>query len=792
MAEVKITALPAYADPASTDVLPIVDVVADLTKKVSIADLLENAGTGSASAPSFAFDGDSNTGMYRSGADALAFSTGGTGRLFIDSSGRLGIGTSTPAHAVHIAGATTPELIVEDTTNNVKAVVGADNTVGRIGTDTNHALTLRTNDTERLRIDSSGRVGIGTSSPGANFHVQSSGATEVRCVSSGDNALFSVQNSGGVPWILTQRSDTSNAFSLRYAGNNYVNVDTSGRVGIGTASPGRELEVYKDAAQAAIAITASTSGQSSLYFADTADSNIGAISYTHSDNALSFRVNDGERARIDNSGRLGIGSSDPADKLEVAGDIRLKPASGANTLINFEYNNGLFAQIRGNGRNGSPLYGDLEFWTKDSADGAPVERMVVSADGNVGIGTSSPGYELEIGGSSNIQLALTANSTVGNSQIYFGDSADDDAGAIIYRHDGNSLAFTVNANERLRIDSSGNVGIGTTNPTAPLSVVHSAGNGFNVSRNNGTISINANYGGTGDKAVISTTTDLALAFHINGDTERARIDSSGRLLVGTSSTSSGARIVVQGVTTDSNYGGVIALKRGTSPGTSDYFGFLNFADDTDTTVAQVYSGRDGGTWSGSSKPSKLVFTTTADGASSPTERMRITQTGYTTTYSTSAGYRFGVSAAAGTSTSLLIGTNSATGVDTGTVCFRVWSNGNVENTNNSYGAISDIKLKENIVDANSQWDDIKALQVRNYNFKEGQTHTQLGLIAQEVELVSPGLVSESPDRDEDGNDLGTVTKSVNYSVLYMKAVKALQEAIARIETLEQRLTDAGL
>jgi hypothetical protein len=107
----------------------------------------------------------------------------------------------------------------------------------------------------------------------------------------------------------------------------------------------------------------------------------------------------------------------------------------------------------------------------------------------------------------------------------------------------------------------------------------------------------------------------------------------------------------------------------------------------------------------------------------------------------------------------------------------IWSNGNVVNTNNSYGAISDIKLKENIVDANSQWDDLKALQVRNYNFKEGQTHTQIGLVAQEVELVSPGLVTESPDRDEDGNDLGTVTKSVNYSVLYMKAVKALQEAM---------------
>ena len=61
------------------------------------------------------------------------------------------------------------------------------------------------------------------------------------------------------------------------------------------------------------------------------------------------------------------------------------------------------------------------------------------------------------------------------------------------------------------------------------------------------------------------------------------------------------------------------------------------------------------------------------------------------------------------------------------------------------------------------------------------------MIAQEIEQVSPGLVTETPDRDASGVDLGTVTKSVNYSVLYMKAVKALQEAMERIETLEAKV-----
>ena len=121
---------------------------------------------------------------------------------------------------------------------------------------------------------------------------------------------------------------------------------------------------------------------------------------------------------------------------------------------------------------------------------------------------------------------------------------------------------------------------------------------------------------------------------------------------------------------------------------------------------------------------------------------------------------------------------------------RVKGDGDLQNTNNSYGALSDSKLKENIVDANSQWDDIKDVRVRNYNFKSSTgygTHTQIGVIAQELEAVSPGLVKESSDEDADGNSLGTTTKTVSYSVLYMKAVKALQEAMDRIETLETKV-----
>jgi hypothetical protein len=168
--------------------------------------------------------------------------------------------------------------------------------------------------------------------------------------------------------------------------------------------------------------------------------------------------------------------------------------------------------------------------------------------------------------------------------------------------------------------------------------------------------------------------------------------------------------------------------------------------------------------------------------------MRIQSNGRSRLFSSEEGNESWTTQGAGQTFNIYGGGHSRTTITSGgTTSYLVWSNGNVQNTNNSYTGISDIKLKENIVDASSQWDDLKAIQVRNYNFKEEtghETHTQLGVVAQEVELVSPGLVSESPDRDAEGNDLGTVTKGVNYSVLYMKAVKALQEAMERIETLE--------
>ena len=118
--------------------------------------------------------------------------------------------------------------------------------------------------------------------------------------------------------------------------------------------------------------------------------------------------------------------------------------------------------------------------------------------------------------------------------------------------------------------------------------------------------------------------------------------------------------------------------------------------------------------------------------------------------------------------------------DAGAIRLQVLGNGNVQNVNNSYGAISDVKLKENVTDATPKLEKLQQVRVVNYNLI-GDTQKQIGVIAQELEQIFPGMVEETPDRDEEGSDLGTTTKSVKYSVFVPMLIKAIQELKAEFD-----------
>ncbi len=646
------------------------------------------------------------------------------------------------------------------------------------------AIQFEIDGSEHVRIDSSGRVGIGTSSPDAILVTKPSGAFSTAVDTfTGDGLSIDSTNSTagsgnfgpGISWPslgvsgnrqagICSHQDTADANRIGLAFFTHpsnsstdpiveaLRISSSGNVGIGTTSPAQPIDIVTSGSDAYMRQSDGTV----TGFVGVNNNNSAFDIYTFTNHPTRFFTNNTERARIDSSGRLLVGTTSEIVSSTANSSVHLVDGGGGKIYM--------MRDDSGSTVEGNDL-GMLRFY---SNDGGAQESARIEAEADLDHGT------------------------------------DDKPGRLVFS---TTAVGASTPTERMRIKSSGSVLINNTNSTQ--------GHLLQVTANNDAEAILINGRSSDDIGELSffendRSTKLGeiqyrqdvvhfrhrvgdIAFATGGVTERARIDSSGRLLVGTSSAPSGSTVLFSGNSFDGSTGdGRLYLNRGSAPSDGTQIGALYYSGNAGADAgASLIAVRDGGTWtSGSSHPTRLVFSTTTDGDSSPTERMRIKQNGQLSTFD-SGGYGHVIESSRGASTSdyLIFGRYSATNIvgSGGTQSFGVYTNGNVVNTNNSYGSLSDIKLKENIVDASSQWNDLKAIQVRNYNFKEGQTHTQIGVVAQEIELVSPGLVTESPDRDEEGNDLGTTTKSVNYSVLYMKAVKALQEAMERIETLEAKV-----
>jgi len=905
---------------------------------------------GSAASPSITFTGDLNTGIYSPGADQVAISTGGSGRLFVDASGRVGIGASGPGFPLEVRATSSTgqvQILGSDNTNATWRLATPSNSVVAFGGALAHAVAFGGFDnttqafSERLRITSAGLVGIGTSSPGYLLDVVSAGASDIRVKSGGAGSAYLRLGTATRDHAIYSDASTGSlvAYDITSATTRLV-IDSSGRVGIGTSSPGRNLHVVGSSATALIESTGSTNadlligdggvryygirgvaGGGSLQIRnDTANTTLATFTSTglvgigttspsatlqvspssgsanfqvsrgskglqiNQDNdsvdpnintigatALRFLRDGGESMRIDTSGRLLVGTSSARSNFfnsTITADLQVESTNGIASIIRDTAAAGGPALILGKTRSASvggttivqngDLIGAVSFQSSDgstfivaasveayvdgtpgaidmpgrlvfftTADGAssPTERLRITSAGLVGVGTSSPSYRLHAVAASEqtnpesdsgaYWPLLNSSSTLNTcSALALGTNNDIGTAIVAQRVGANNehvIKFQTRNSSgslgtRMTLTGPGSLGIGTTSPSQLLHIQGASNPAFLSldTRNN----VNAYMFAGNTEAVFGAGSAHPVTFRVT-DLERARIDTSGRLLVGTSSTSSASALVVQN-NSSGNGVGVVRINYSTdSPGANDTLGIVSFGDNTHGEYASVAGLRDGGTWSGSSKPTRLVFSTTADGASSPTERMRITSAGKIL-YNTAT-------AAANTAITITAFDNSVGGA---AVELNGWGNGrghaiqftahntanadvvyfntsaatvgsiSITSTATAYNTSSDYRLKENIVPVIDGIIRLQQLKPSRFNFLTDPSKVVDGFIAHEVQSVVPEAVTGT--KDEISPDGTPKYQGIDQSKLVPLLTAALQEAVAKIESLEARLTAAGI
>jgi hypothetical protein len=402
----------------------------------------------------------------------------------------------------------------------------------------------------------------------------------------------------------------------------------------------------------------------------------------------------------------------------------------------------------------------------------------------------------------------------------------------IYSPGANQLAIATSGTGRVFVDGSGNVGIGTggTAPGASLRVAGAitstpTGTGLLAGINSGYAQAKL-YGSTGSLLDFGASgadalarirvdnADGALQFHTGGSSEKMRIDSSGRLLVGTPTsrvTAFGqAAHQVEGtnanafssvtIAENSAFGGafVLAKSRGTAfqvLSSGDTLGILSFqgADGSALKEAARIEAYVDGTPGANDMPGRLVFSTTADGAASPTERLRISNDGRT---------GIGITATSTYAERLSIGSATIAGTEycmvtvvaaTAALAYHSrFINGNgvvgsisTTGTATSFTTSSDYRLKENIVAVADGIPRLLQLKPSRFNFITDPGKTVDGFLAHEAQAVVPECVTGEKDAvDDDGNP---VFQGIDQSKLVPLLTAALQEAIARIETLEAKV-----
>ena len=260
----------------------------------------------------------------------------------------------------------------------------------------------------------------------------------------------------------------------------------------------------------------------------------------------------GDSVIFDNGTNVGIGTTNPGYKLEIDGTLKSTGRSylatnGPSSVVQIGGSNSTITQLN---LLSSAVGGSYIAATNSFAINVDNSTSVkILPNGNFGIGTTSPTQDLTLYKSSGDTNFLISSNN-GASQIFFGDTESDNIGKIDYDHSDNSLNFVVNAAERMRITSTGNVGIGTTSPTNKLDIRQSTSGGSDV-LGTGAITIGSDNPYWAFRGTATSLQDLAFDRSYAGTWyESMRIQrSTGNVGIGT--TSPGAKLEVKNSTVSS-------------------------------------------------------------------------------------------------------------------------------------------------------------------------------------------------------------------------------------------------
>jgi hypothetical protein len=497
-------------------------------------------------------------------------------KFLVTTGGNVGIGTTSPSQKLHVEGLaliknnTSGLLYLYDTSNSIYGDINGDAIV-----TAGNSLRFTVNSSERMRIDSSGGVGIGAGTIPADHRLQihNPSFTYSRFAltnsatgsASGDGLKFQIENLNA---IIKNQENGYLTFGTNGRETD-LRIDSSGNVGIGTTSPVVKLAVKSSQEQLTLS-EGDLRGATFDYRSSTGNLNIAT-------NGINARTN--PQFTLDLNGNVGIGTSSPGTKLDIGGMadpvLRIKSDAGGDPELRFDA-----AAANRSARikfydNGSAVGGFIDYLHNGDkmnfGAGSSTGVTMTVGDGVVGIGTTSPASVLHIKDNTAgpTQLSIQSNDFTRAEEINFlNPSTSAISGQIKYYTNPTVeyMSFSTSNNsatvERMRIDSSGNVGIGNTSPTAKLTIDNSISTsysttGYAATPANSMLYLNNTNGGSNTASLINFRTgsgDGVLGFVEGGGTndadfviqtdggsngiERFRITNAGNVGIGSSNADS--------------------------------------------------------------------------------------------------------------------------------------------------------------------------------------------------------------------------------------------------------------